>query len=103
MTLSRAKLLPLQILVGVAAILLWYLVSETSLFGDPKTMRFFFSTPLDVATRIGEWMVGGTIWYHLGITLLEAALAFVIGSVSGVLIGFWFARKPLVAGVFDPT
>ena len=29
-------------------------------------------------------------------------LAFVIGSVGGVLVGFWFARQPLVAAVFDP-
>ena len=29
-------------------------------------------------------------------------LAFVIGSVAGVLVGFWFARQPLVAAVFDP-
>ena len=29
-------------------------------------------------------------------------LAFVIGSVAGVVFGFWLARKPLVAAVFDP-
>ena len=29
-------------------------------------------------------------------------LAFVIGSLAGVLIGFWLARQPLVAAVFDP-
>jgi ABC-type nitrate/sulfonate/bicarbonate transport system permease component len=29
-------------------------------------------------------------------------LAFVIGSVAGVLIGFWFAQQPRVAAVFDP-
>ena len=49
------------------------------MFGDPKTMRFFFSTPADVGGRIVQWVTAGTIWYHLGITLLEAALAFVIG------------------------
>src|SRR6185295_16028378 len=35
-------------------------------------------------------------------TLVEAVLAFVIGSVAGVLVGFWFARQPLIALVFDP-
>jgi len=29
-------------------------------------------------------------------------LAFVIGSVAGVLIGFWFAQQQRVAAVFDP-
>jgi NitT/TauT family transport system permease protein len=42
------------------------------------------------------------IWKHLWITLVESILAFVIGSLGGVLIGFWFARQPLVAAVFDP-
>ena len=38
----------------------------------------------------------------LGITLLEAALAFIIGAVGGVVVGFAFARRPLLAAVFDP-
>jgi ABC-type nitrate/sulfonate/bicarbonate transport system permease component len=35
-------------------------------------------------------------------TLAEAMLAFVLGSLGGVLVGFWFARQPRVADVFDP-
>jgi NitT/TauT family transport system permease protein len=102
MTMKRAKLLLLQVLVAVVVVLFWHLITATTLLGDPKTMRFFFSTPADVGSRIVQWVTGGTIWYHLGITLLEAALAFIIGSVGGILIGFWFARRPLVNAVFDP-
>jgi NitT/TauT family transport system permease protein len=29
-------------------------------------------------------------------------LAFATGALGGVVIGFWFARKPLLAAVFDP-
>ena len=32
----------------------------------------------------------------------EAMLALVIGSIGGVLVGFWFARQPRTAAVFDP-
>jgi ABC-type amino acid transport system permease subunit len=72
-----------------------------AIVGDPKTMRFFFSTPLDVfgACSRCSWKA---VWKHLWITLLETVLAFVIGAASGIVIGFWFARKPLVAAVFDP-
>ena len=63
---------------------------------------FFFSTPVDVASQIVKWFSTGVIWKHLAITLLESVLAFVIGSVGGVLVGFWFARQPRVAAVFDP-
>jgi NitT/TauT family transport system permease protein len=63
---------------------------------------FFFSTPQAVGQRIVKWLVEGTIWKHLGITLLESMLAFVIGSLGGALIGFWFARQQLIAAIFDP-
>src|SRR5216683_1464091 len=36
------------------------------------------------------------------LVVLQALLAFAIGSIAGVLVGFWFARKPGIAAVFDP-
>ena len=44
----------------------------------------------------------GVIWKHLWVTLMKSILAFVIGSIGGVLVGFWFARQPRTAAVFDP-
>ncbi len=112
MKMNRTKLLTLQLLVAVVAIGAWHIFSKYPICGfgylgaenNCATLLppFFFSTPVDVGARIVKWFTEGSIWYHLGITLLEASLAFVIGSVGGVLIGFWFARKPLVAAVFDP-
>src|SRR5438477_4204097 len=63
---------------------------------------FFFSNPVDVGSQILEWFSRGVIWKHLAITLTESILAFVIGSLGGVLIGFWFARQQMVAAIFDP-
>ncbi len=100
--MSRALLLTLQVLVALVVIVLWHLASATNLFGDPKTISFFFGQPVEVARRIFRWFSEGTIWYHLWITLTEAILAFVIGALAGIVFGFWFARKPLVAAVFDP-
>jgi NitT/TauT family transport system permease protein len=102
MSMPRVRLLLLQLLVAVATIAIWHVGTTVPIFGGLLLPPFFFSTPSDVAARIVKWMVEGTIWRHLWITLLEAMLAFVIGSVGGVLIGFWFARKPLLAAVFDP-
>ncbi len=100
--MSRAKLLVLQLLVAVAAVLLWQLFTTVPIAGVKLLPPFFFSTPYDVAARIVKWFVEGTIWKHLWITLIEALLAFVIGSLAGILVGFWFAQQPLVAAVFDP-
>jgi NitT/TauT family transport system permease protein len=100
--MSRVKLLVLQALVAVVAILIWHVGSSVPIMGVKFLPPFFFSTPADVAARIVQWFSGGEIWHHLWITLLESALAFATGSVAGVLFGFWFARKPLIAAVFDP-
>src|SRR6266550_3374695 len=100
--MSRFTLLMLQLLVAIVAVLLWQLFTSVPIGGVKLLPPFFFSTPIDVATRIVKWFVEGTIWKHLWITLIESVLAFVIGSLAGILTGFWFAQQPLVAAVLDP-
>ena len=100
--MSRLTLLSLQILVAVVGFSLWQFFATVPVFGKILLPPFFFSTPVEVAAQIYKWFSSGTIWKHLLITLLESTLAFVIGSIGGVLVGFWFARQPRVAAVFDP-
>ena len=100
--MSRGKLLSLQLLVAVVSVALWHGLTTVPIFGAPILPTFFFATPENVARRIVRWFYEGTIWRHLWITLVESVLAFLIGSIAGVLVGFWFGRKPLIAAVFDP-
>ena len=100
--MDRRTLITLQVLVGVTAVALWYLLSTYKVFGIYLLPPFFFSTPLEVAQQIYAWFATGVIWKHLWVTLIESILAFVIGSIGGVLVGFWFARQPRTAAVFDP-
>lgn len=100
--MSRAKLLALQFLVAVTALAIWQVFSTVPIAGKMLLPPFFFSTPVDVAKQVVAWFASGVIWKHLWITLWESLLAFAIGSVAGVLVGFWFARQPRVAAVFDP-
>ena len=100
--MHRGKLILLQLLVGVLTISVWEIGTSVPIGGSYLLPPFFFSTPVDVASRIIKWFVEGTVWRHLWITLYEAMMAFIIGSAAGVIIGFWFARQPVVAAVFDP-
>ena len=100
--MTRTTLLALQILVAIVCIALWHVLTTVPIGGVKLLPPFFFSTPYEVAARVVRWFVEGTIWKHLWITLVEAMLAFVVGSLAGVLIGFWFARKPTINAVFDP-
>jgi sulfonate transport system permease protein len=98
----RTRLLVFQVAVGLIALALWQLLSTVPIFGTLVLPPFFFSTPVDVGGRILHLFATGTVWKHLWVTFSESILAFVLGSGMGVLIGFWFARQPTIAAVFDP-
>ena len=100
--MPRFNLLLLQVLVAVVGVALWYVLTTYAIFGKLLLPPFFFSNPVDVASQIVAWFASGVIWKHLWVTLIESVLAFVLGSIGGVLIGFWFARQPRTAAVFDP-
>jgi len=100
--MSRINLLLLQVSVAVVSIALWHVLTTYPIFGRLLLPPFFFSNPVDVAKQIVTWFATGVIWKHLWVTLIESILAFVIGSIAGVLVGFWFARQPRTAAVFDP-
>jgi len=100
--MSRVQLIFLQILVAIVAVALWYALATYPMFGTILLPPFFFSNPVDVGSQIVDWFRTGVIWKHLAITLWESILAFVFGSLGGAAVGFWFARQPLVAAVFDP-
>ena len=100
--MSRIALLALQLLVAIVVLVLWQFFATVPVFGKVWLPPFFFSNPVDVGGQIVAWFASGVIWKHLAITLWESLLAFVIGSAAGVMVGFWFARRPLIAAVFDP-
>ncbi len=94
---SRPVILLMQLGVLISFFLIWHVLTATGILSP-----FFFGTPGAVLARTWADFASGVIWYHLCITLLETALAFVIGTVAGIAFGFWFARAPLVSLVFDP-
>jgi NitT/TauT family transport system permease protein len=100
--MNRARLLALQVGVGIGLLVLWHVLTVYPIVGAPRQIQFFFSTPLAVLARVWKEFASGDIWWHLWITSLETMLAFVFGAVGGILFGFLFARRELLASVFDP-
>ena len=92
-----ALVLALQIGFFVFVVGLWQVMVDTGFLDI-----FFFSRPSDIARRLAEWLTKPSIYGHLAITLAEAMMAFVIGTVGGVVAGFALARVDLLAAVFDP-
>src|SRR6185295_6680770 len=85
-----------QIGLFAGLLLAWYVLTSPTLlpplyFDDPNKAAFFFGEPLKVIWRIWDWFSSGFIYPHLWVTLVETALAFVIGTVLGLVVGLWLA------------
>ena len=96
-----------QILMLAAFFAIWHVMTSPTLvpplyFDNADKAAFFFGEPLEVLKRLWRWFVTGDIYEHLGITLLETMLAFLIGTLLGVAIGLWLALSPTSSAIFDP-
>src|SRR5690606_41775887 len=77
-----------QISLLVVVLLAWHYLSRD------RNFAFFFGQPVEVARVIWAWFVtNADIYRHLGITLTETVLAFVIGTVAGLAFGLWLGRS----------
>jgi len=97
-----------QFAVLAAVFGLWHLLTTPGLvppflFENDRQAAFFFGEPVQIFGRIWAWFVTHSdIYRHLGVTLLETALAFAIGTALGLGFGLWLALSPLAAAIFDP-
>lgn len=95
--MSRAWLALAQFGLLVAFFAAWYVLTKTEVLPP-----FFFGEPLVVLDRVREWFVTGSIYPHLGITLLETLLAFAIGTLAGLGFGLWLGLSEFAARLLDP-
>jgi NitT/TauT family transport system permease protein len=95
-----------------AVLLCWQLLSRNQQYA------FFLGEPVKVAGRIWSWFMPfglepttlfpdglpgrADIYRHLGVTLLETLLVFVIGTVLGLVFGLWLALAPTASAILDP-
>jgi len=94
---SRSKVLAAQALLGAAVLVLWQALVSLHVL-DP----FFVSRPSDIAARIVRWIVTGSLWGHLAVTLEGSLIGLLAGAALGIGLGFALARAPFLARVFDP-
>src|SRR3981189_1305514 len=86
-----------QLAFGAATPTLWQaLVSRKVL------AACFVSRPSDIAQRIAQWVLTGSLWGHLAVTLEESLLGLVAGAAMGISLGFSLGRSPMLASIFDP-
>lgn len=101
---GQGRLLVYHLLLVLALFGFWWLLTEPVFWSEDyaKKMAFFFGKPVQVLKVVWEWFTGGKIYPHLAITLWETLLAFVAGSVLGLVVGLWLALSPLASALADP-
>ena len=104
---AKFKLRLYQLILLAVFFLVWYVLTSPTLlppmyFDNADKAAFFFGEPQKVLLRIWEWFSSGSIYEHLGVTLVETMLAFAIGTVLGLVIGLWLALSPMASAIFDP-
>ena len=104
---ARGRLALYHLLLLGGVFVFWHLMTEPGFippfyFDDATQAKFFFGQPLEVFKRIWVWFSGGSIYLHLGITLIETLLAFVIGTLLGLAVGLWLALSPMASALADP-
>ena len=99
-------------LQAIDALIAWQLASRD------QQVAFFMGEPVQVAGRVWSWFMPfgfgpstlfpdglpgrADIYVHLGTTLLETVLAFVIGTALGLACGLWLALAPTAGAILDP-
>ncbi|MGI6225401.1 MAG: ABC transporter permease [Peptococcales bacterium] len=91
------KVLSTQIFLLIAVVILWEVAARLGWI-DP----FITSQP----TRIWKTLLNlhneGTLYYHIGITVMETVVGFVSGTIIGTLFAIYLWWSDFAAQVLDP-
>jgi NitT/TauT family transport system permease protein len=96
----RYKVLFWRYALLIAFLALWEIAGRLEWI-DPLN----FGMPSTIAERLWEWSTEGAsgvpLWYHLWVTVEEATIGFIFGSVAGVIVGVVLGRNALLADIFS--
>jgi NitT/TauT family transport system permease protein len=89
--------------VMIGQILLIVVVVATWQFGSGRLFDpFFVGNPIGVAKILIDDLADPRFWNDLRVTGIEISLGYLLGALSGIVLGVIFARWRLAADIFDP-
>ncbi len=86
----------IQIGIAVFTLALWEVTSRVF------QTEFWTSRPSAIAVELWRWAVSGLLASDLRISLTEAGLGFLIGSIAGGLVGFVLGWVRRLGDLFEP-
>lgn len=86
----------LRLLVLAVALVVWQLTARA------LEIEFFISKPTEIWDKLVEWVGSGYLIDNLGVTLQATFYGFLLGSATGIVVGFVLGLIPLLGRLFDP-
>ena len=93
----KRKILLLQLLLLVGLLAFWQLATQFRLL-DP----LIFSSPGAVASLFMKKLADGSLLPHVGVTLFETVVGFLLGTLFGTLLAIFLWASKTAASVLDP-
>ena len=93
---SPASMWRYRVLLLLAILTLWQFASGTII------AEFFISKPSAIGASLWQKVIGGNLFFHIGITAAEAFIGFLVGACLGTLMGVLLGRSPFLADLLQP-
>jgi len=93
---SAWVVLACQVAIVVVFLGAWQFASGTLI------KPLWISSPTDVFALLVEWIVDGSLWPHVLVTLSEIIIGFVIGAAAGIAVGIVLGSLPTVEHILSP-
>ena len=90
-------IIAIQLAILVSFFALWELFSRLGVINS-----FIFSSPSRVAETIARLHSNGELFHHIGVTMLETALGFTLGTLAGTLFAVLLWWSPTLERILDP-
>ncbi len=93
----KALVCSTQLFLLIAFFVLWEIAAQKNWI-DP----FLFSQPSRMLAVMGDMAKTGILWKHIGITLYETVVGFVLGTIFGTLIAILLWWNHFISDVTEP-
>ena len=94
---EKQKITAAQIILLVLLLATWELAARMGWIDT-----FLFSSPSAILNIFWIYFSNGTIWTHIGITLWETFVGFLIGTFCGIATAVLLWWSPMVSRILDP-
>ncbi len=95
--INKGVIITIQLTILIAIFVFWEVFAITGVIDS-----FIMSSPSKILNQIALLFNNGTLFYHIGITLNEAIIGFLIATLGGTLIAIILWWNKTLRKILDP-